>query len=134
MNEIYSRDELNYKPRWLSARIATALDDHPVVVLTGARQVGKSTLLRHSLPMRDWRYVTMDSPDALAQSMRDPGALWAGSQTVVLDEAQKSPGLLPAIKLAVDQNNRRGLRFVISGSANLLLMHQVSESLAGRAV
>jgi uncharacterized protein len=134
VNRNYARDEILYKPRWLTERIQQAVDVHPVVVITGARQVGKSTLLRHAEPMRNWRYITMDNPDALEQSMSEPEALWAGTSTVVIDEAQRSPGILSAIKRTVDEAGRRKVRFVISGSANLLLMRQVSESLAGRAV
>ena len=134
MNKIYSRDELNYKPRWLTDRIQQAVVDHPIVVLTGARQVGKSTLLQHASPMQDWRYVTMDNADTLAQALSHPESLWAGTTQIVIDETQKAPAILSAIKQAVDHAGRRELRFLISGSANLLLMKQVSESLAGRAV
>jgi len=107
--------------------------DHPVIVLTGARQVGKSTLLLNAEPFRNWRYHTMDDFDVLAQVRRDPEALWAGSDRVVLDEVQKAPGLLLAVKRVVDRNPGK-FRFVLSGSANLLLMRQVIESLAGRAI
>ncbi|MFZ5861470.1 MAG: ATP-binding protein [Nitrospirota bacterium] len=110
-----------------------AVDDHPVVILTGARQVGKSTLLRHEEPFSTWRYVTLDDFDALHRAERDPAALWAGVDRVVLDEVQKSPALLSAVKQAVDRR-RQVVRFVLSGSANLLLMRNVSETLAGRAV
>lgn len=103
----------------------------PVVVLTGARQVGKSTLLANEAPFSGWRYITLDDFDALAQARRDPSALWAGAAGVVLDEVQKAPGLLDAVKLAVDRDP--SLRFALSGSANLLLMQHVGESLAGRA-
>jgi hypothetical protein len=102
-------------------------------VLTGARQVGKSTLLRQSEPFRAWRYRTMDDFDALRQARENPSSLWAGAEAVVLDEVQKAPAVLSAIKLAVDEQPAR-IRFILSGSANLLLMQQVSESLAGRAV
>jgi predicted AAA+ superfamily ATPase len=102
-----------------------------VVVLTGARQVGKSTLLANEEPFRDWRYVSLDDYDALDQAHRDPSALWAGTDRIVLDEVQRAPGILTAVKLAVDQDRSR--RFALSGSANLLLMRHVSESLAGRA-
>jgi len=107
------------------------VEDHPVVVLTGARQVGKSTLLLHTFS--HWWYLTLDDFDVLTQAERDPQALWAGADRVVLDEVQKAPTLLAAIKRAVDR--RRGARrFLLSGSANLLLMQKISESLAGRAV
>jgi hypothetical protein len=75
----------------------------------------------------------MDDFDVLRQARQAPEALWAGAESVVLDEVQKVPELLSAIKQAVDKH-RGGCCFVLSGSANLLLMKQVSESLAGRAV
>ena len=132
MNTIYSSDEIYYE-RWITPRLQQAVKDFPIVVLTGARQVGKSTLLRNAKPFRSWRFRTMDDFDALRQANEDPEALWAGSDRIVLDEVQKAPNLLSAVKLAVD-SNPGSLRFVLSGSANLLLMKQVSESLAGRAV
>jgi hypothetical protein len=104
---------------------------NPVVVLTGPRQVGKSTLLSNEEPFRSWRYVTLDDFDALDAARRDPTSLWAGTEGVVLDEVQKAPGLLSAVKAAVDRD--QDLRLALSGSANLLLMSHVSESLAGRA-
>ncbi|MGE5303536.1 MAG: ATP-binding protein [Alphaproteobacteria bacterium] len=133
VNEIYSRSELNYRPRWIGPVLRTALQDHPVVVVTGPRQAGKSTLLRHEKPFSEWRYLSLDDFDTLRQAERDPTALWAGVDRIVLDEVQKSPALLSAVKQAVDQKRSR-VSFVLSGSANLLLMRQVSESLSGRAV
>ncbi len=133
MKEDISRDDRHgFLPRWLEPRLRAAAAAHPVLVLTGARQVGKSTLLRHARPFRAWRYVTLDDFEMLAQAERDPEALWAGADRVIVDEVQREPRLLLGIKRAVDQDRRR--RFVLSGSSNLLLMHRVSESLAGRAV
>lgn len=83
-------------------------------------------------PFRGWRYRTLDDYDAMQQAEESPAALWAESDMVVLDEVQKVPQILSAVKQAVDTEPNR--RFVLSGSANLLLMRQVSESLAGRAV
>ncbi|MDZ4168615.1 MAG: ATP-binding protein [Coriobacteriia bacterium] len=102
-----------------------------MVVLTGPRQVGKSTLLRREPPFCDWHQVTLDDFDALAAAREDPHALWEGHDAIVLDEVQKAPGVLSAVKAAVDRDSSR--RFVLTGSANLLLMQHVSESLAGRA-
>jgi predicted AAA+ superfamily ATPase len=129
MNDNHSPSEWTYKPRWLSSWLEEATTAHRVVVLTGARQVGKSTLLQHTFP--HWRYLSLDDFDVRAQAERDPQALWAGAPEIILDEVQKAPPLLEAIKIAAD---RRKTRFVLSGSANLLLMAKVSESLAGRAV
>lgn len=132
MNDNHSRRELIYRRRWLEPRLVQAVADHPVVVLTGARQVGKSTLLQHTDPISGWRYHSLDDIDVLAQAEQEPEALWAGAKNVVIDEAQRAPELFLAVKRAVDQDRTR--RFVLSGSANFLLLRQVSESLAGRAV
>lgn len=122
-----------YKRRWLEPSFEAAVHDFPVVVLTGARQVGKSTLLQQAESVRNWRYITLDDYDIRRQADADPHALWAGTDRLVIDEVQHSPKLLSALKMAVD-DKRRKLKFVLSGSANLLLMGRVSESLAGRAV
>ena len=124
---------MQYLPRWITSRFQEAVADHPVVILTGARQVGKSTFLRHASPMQAWRYLTLDDFDTLEQAQRDPRALLAGKVPLVLDEVQREPRLLSAVKQSVDES-RSERRFVLSGSANLLLLQQISESLAGRAV
>ncbi len=133
MNDNHSRTEETYLPRWLNPEIRDALKTHSVVVLTGARQVGKSTLLQHATPTRHWRYLTLDDFDVLSQAQRDPDSLLVGTKKIVLDEVQKAPSLLSAVKRAVDKD-RKGFRAILSGSANLLLMEKVSETLAGRAV
>jgi len=133
MNENHSHTELKYKHRWLAPLLRKAAKTHPIIVLTGARQVGKSTLLRQELPFSKWRYHTLDDLEALARSRQDPTSLWAGAHRIVLDEVQKSANLLEAVKAEVDANPGK-YRFILSGSANLLLMKKISESLAGRAV
>jgi predicted AAA+ superfamily ATPase len=132
MNNNHSSPE-RYFDRWVTPSLQDASREHAVIVLTGARQVGKSTLLLNAEPFRDWRFQSMDDFDVLAQARRDPDALWAGTDRVILDEVQKAPELLVAVKRAVDINPGK-YHFVLSGSTNLLLMKQVSESLAGRAV
>lgn len=122
-----------YRKRWITPHLQNAIQDHPVIVLTGARQVGKSTLLLNSEPFRDWRFHTLDDFDVLEQAGSNPESLWAGTNQVILDEVQKAPEILLAIKKTVDRNPGK-YQFVLSGSANLLLMKQVSESLAGRAI
>lgn len=119
--------------RWLTSRLREAVAEHPVVILTGARQVGKSTLLRGIEPFASWRYLSFDDLSLVEQARIRPEALWAGVESIVLDEVQKAPEVLNAVKLAVDES-RRERRFLLSGSANLLLMQHVGESLAGRAV
>jgi len=132
MNDNHSSCEVSYKPRWMANRLRQTIKAHPVVVLTGARQVGKSTLLRNELPFSTWRQHTLDDLDVLRQAEHEPEALWAGATSVVIDEAQRAPNILLAIKLAVDRDRHR--RFLVSGSANLDLLNSVSETLAGRAI
>jgi len=122
-----------YRERWITSLLQSAIKDHPVIVLTGARQVGKSTLLLNAKPFRNWRFHTLDDFDVLEQAHSNPESLWAGTYRVVLDEVQKAPEILLAVKKTVDRNPGK-YQFVLSGSANLLLMKQVSESLAGRAI
>jgi uncharacterized protein len=132
MNDSHSRRELNYKPRWLADRLRTAMMAHPVIVLTGPRQVGKSTLLQQEQPFAEWRYHSLDNLDVLRQAQREPEALWVGANAVIIDEAQRAPDILVAIKRAVDEDRKR--RFLLSGSVCLDLQASVSETLAGRAV
>lgn len=133
MNDYHSRIESKYKSRWCKTIIEDAVASHPVVVITGARQVGKSTFLQHEKPFRDWHYISLDDLDILKQAQTEPLSIWGKTDAIVIDEAQKAPSLLHFIKQTVDKN-RGKTRFALSGSANLLLMKQVSESLAGRAV
>ena len=103
----------------------------PAVVVTGARQTGKSTLAQE-LNRGSRRYLSMDDLDVVDLARRDPEALLGGSQPVTLDEVQREPHLLRSVKRAIDRQRQPG-KFLLTGSANLLLMRQVSESLAGRA-
>ena len=103
----------------------------PAVVVTGARQTGKSTLVQELIPGRR-RFFSLDDLDAHDLARRNPGELLAGAGPVTIDEVQKAPDLLQEVKRAVDRDLRPG-RFLLTGSANLLLMSQISESLAGRA-
>lgn len=131
MNDIYSNHEWIYRKRWIGPNVKSAVKSFPVVVLSGARQVGKSTFLQQEFP--EFKYVSLDDFSTLEQSKMDPASLWTGVDRIIVDEAQKSPEIFTAIKLAVDKTKRK-IRFIISGSSDLLLMKEISESLAGRAV
>ena len=128
MNIIHDMKTL---PRLVDDALAARLHVMPAVVLTGARQTGKSTLVEQLVPGQR-RYRTLDDFDVRDSARRDPEALLGGEDPLTLDEIQREPGLLPAVKRAIDRDRRPG-RFLLTGSANLLLMRQVSESLAGRA-
>jgi hypothetical protein len=120
-----------YKERWIAQRLSTSLDFAKVIVLTGARQTGKTTLLKNESIFNDYKYFTLDDFDVLAQIENDPFEILLSGEKVIIDEAQKSPKIMVAIKKIVDENAKTS--FVLSGSANLLLMKSVTESLAGRA-
>lgn len=118
-------------PRLVGTALAERLRVMPAVVVTGARQTGKSTLAEHLVP-GERRYRSLDDLDTLDAARRDPEVLVGGREPVTLDEVQRAPDLLKAVKRAIDRDRAPG-RFLLTGSANLLLMKQVSESLAGRA-
>lgn len=118
-------------PRHLQPALAERLRLMPAVVVTGARQTGKSTLVQVLTP-GERRFLSLDDLDVVELARRDPEALVGGSAPVTLDEVQREPDLLLAVKRAIDRRRRAG-QFLLTGSANLLLMRGVSESLAGRA-
>jgi hypothetical protein len=122
-----------YKPRECSKIIVEALNNMPVVVLSGMRQAGKSTLLQNLPQLTKRRYISFDDYNSLEAAKRDPEALITGTQPITIDEAQKLPEILSVIKREVDKNREPG-RFILSGSANFLLLKNIAESLAGRAV
>ena len=117
-------------PRLLTPVIREAMADTPVICLLGPRQSGKTTLVRQLEPER--AYVSLDDNNYYQTATSDPAEFMASLPDVVtLDEVQRAPMLLPAIKRAVDEDRRPG-RFLLTGSANLLLLPKVTESLAGR--
>lgn len=118
-------------PRLVAQSLAERLRVMPAVIVTGARQTGKSTLAQELSPGKR-RYLSLDDLDAVELARRDPEALVAGTEPITLDEVQREPDLLRAVKRAIDRRRRAG-QFLLTGSANLLLMRQVSETLAGRA-
>lgn len=122
-------------PRGLLTLLRTRLDRRPITVLTGARQTGKTTLVQELLPRGEGPaavYISLDDPDERLRLAADPvRRLDHGPRLVILDEIQKQPALLDAVKLLADR--RQGHRFLLLGSSQLLLLQQVRETLAGRA-
>lgn len=119
--------------RYLKPSLLDSLQHFPVVLLTGARQVGKSTLAL-ALIGKNWRasYLTLDDRAVLDGALRDPDGLISATPTpVVLDEIQRAPDLMRAIKRRVDREKAAG-QYLLTGSANLMTLASVSETLAGR--
>jgi predicted AAA+ superfamily ATPase len=119
-----------YFERNLRQRVVEALSDTPIVCLLGARQCGKSTLAARLDPER--RFVTLDDAAFLKLAQQDPQGFLADlPDEVTIDEIQRAPGLTLAIKRSVDYDRRPG-RFLLTGSANLLQLPTLADSLAGR--
>ena len=103
------------------------------MVLTGPRQSGKTTVLRRLFGER-YEYVSMEALDTRALAAEDPRAfLRLHKPPVILDEVQQAPHLVPYIQELIEERRELNGQFILSGSQNLLLLHQVSESMAGRA-
>lgn len=119
--------------RNITPRLRVALADTPAVLLTGARQTGKSTLVQElAATVHPARYLTFDDAGVLAAAQADPAGFLAGLEgAVVLDEVQRAPELFLALKAAVDRDRRPG-RFLLTGSANVLLLPRLAETLVGR--
>ncbi len=119
--------------RHVMPQLLAALGDTPVVLLHGARQVGKSTLAQEiASGPHPARYLTLDDAVVLAGAKGDPAGFIDGLQApVVIDEVQRAPELFLPIKASVDRDRRPG-RFLLTGSANVLLLPKLAESLAGR--
>lgn len=120
-----------YKKRLIAEKMRKALKISRVLILTGARQTGKTTLLKNELPFKNYKYFSMDDLDTLAQAERDSSPILSSGKNIIIDEAQRVPKVLLSVKQIVDSNENR--RFVLSGSANFLLLKNISETLAGRA-
>lgn len=117
-------------PRGAAARVRIAMSDTPVVLVNGPRQCGKTTLVR-SMFGGERAYFTLDDETTLASARTDPIGFIRQIDTAILDEIQRAPELLRAIKSMVDDDRRPG-RFLLTGSANILALPTVSDSLAGR--
>jgi predicted AAA+ superfamily ATPase len=124
---------------WISRKYEATLkalfDQFPAVVVTGARQVGKTSLVRRVFP--NFAYVTLDIPSIAEQAEKSPDAfINSYDEPLIIDEVQYAPSLFRHLKVKIDENKRAGRfilgRFILTGSQNFLLMQNIAESLAGR--
>lgn len=116
--------------RTIRTRLLCLLKSFPAVTLTGCRQCGKSTLLKHLLP--DYAYVSLEDLDLRQMAREDPRHfISAYSCRIIIDEIQQVPELLSYLQTHIDSVNESGM-YVLTGSHNFLLMQSISQSLAGR--
>jgi len=121
-----------FHPRFLLPRLTEALMDTPVVLIHGPRQSGKTTLARHIGDAQGYAYITFDDDVQRASAEEDPVGFIADlPDKIILDEVQRVPALFTSLKAAVDRDRRAG-RFILTGSANVLLIPKLADSLAGR--
>lgn len=116
--------------RKLEEAIRDALNKYPIIALTGPRQSGKTTLLKHIFP--DFQYVSLENPDNRNFAETDPnGFLARYTSSVIFDEVQRVPALFSYLQTIVDERGLMG-QFILSGSQNFHLMYNITQSLAGR--
>jgi predicted AAA+ superfamily ATPase len=116
-------------PRHLDSLLRESLQDTPAVLVNGPRQCGKTTLVRQF--EGEMAYFSLDDPALLAAVQADPLGFVNRLDRAIIDEVQRAPQLLMALKLVIDQDRRPG-RFLLTGSANLMALPHISDSLAGR--
>ena len=116
--------------RFVERRAEEALSDTPVVLIVGPRRAGKTTLVK-SMGEAGRTYITLDDQTVLEAARSDPAGFIRGLDRAIIDEIQRAPDLLLAIKKTVDEDYRPG-RFLLTGSANVLTLPQIADSLAGR--
>lgn len=121
-----------YIHRVIEKELLRAAKEFPVIVLTGPRQTGKSTVLQNIFSGHN--YTTFDDPLTRKLANDDPRFFLSRAEKMIVDEIQYVPGLLPFIKMAVDNDRRNAGHFILTGSQYFTLMGGISESLAGRAV
>lgn len=123
---------MKYYNRTIETLVKKISQQFPIVLITGPRQVGKSTLLKH-LFQSEYQLVSLDDPLLQNQIAQDPMLFMQNyaSQKLIIDEVQYNPELFPYLKMSVDQQHDNG-KFILTGSQSFVLMNHVTESLAGR--
>lgn len=117
--------------RLIKPQLLESQEDTPVTLVVGPRQAGKTTLVKEIVAEQKSKYLTLDDQVTLLSAKTDPVGMIRDLDRVVIDEIQRAPELLLAIKKSVDEDRRPG-RFLLTGSANLMALPKVADSLAGR--
>lgn len=121
-----------YYVRDMMHGIKRAMSIFPVVVISGARQTGKTTMLQNEEIFKQRKYYTLDDLDVLATAKKEPEAILESAPQITIDEVQRSPEIFLSIKRIVDKKRTPG-QFLLSGSANLIILKNLSETLSVRA-
>ena len=121
--------------RKMRHKLTVALNTFRIVMLNGPRQSGKTTLVKKLALEQKMNYITLDDPDKLEMAQNDPSNFLSfyAKKPLVIDEIQFAPQLIPYLKIMVDEKNTKGM-FLLTGSADFMRMHEITESLAGRMV
>lgn len=121
--------------RKISQKLIKALKNFRIIMLNGPRQAGKTTLVKQLSKEYELSYLTLDDPEKLNLAQQDPKNFlqFYAQKPLVIDEIQLAPQLIPYIKTRVDEDNSKG-QFLLTGSADFMRMHEITESLAGRMV
>lgn len=122
---------MTFYPRMIESHVTESLTDTPVVLIAGPRQAGKTTLARQVANNQGMHYLTLDDEVVLLAAKEDPVGMIRNLDRAIIDEIQRAPQLLLAIKKSIDEDRRPG-RFLLTGSANLMALPTVADSLAGR--
>ena len=120
---------MNYIKRHLEKHLVYMATKYPVVTLTGPRQSGKSTIVRHCFPEK--KYISCEDPDIQLFASHDPRGFLHTYRNAVIDEAQKVPEIFSYIQTTVDETDEPG-QYILTGSADFLLFEKITQSLAGR--
>lgn len=119
--------------RDIQEKISQVTQQFPVLILTGARQTGKTTLLQSAFPR--YNYISLDLPSLAEQAENNPQEFLDSNRTpLIIDEIQYAPAIFRHIKPVVDENRQQMGQFLLTGSQKFSLMNEVSDSLAGRCV
>jgi len=118
---------MRYITRHIENKVRSYLKQFPVVIITGSRQAGKSTMLKHMFHNNEWKYVSLDLRSVVERINADPDLFVKDiDSNIIIDEAQKAPALFHSLKYLIDKGTP--YKIILSGSANFMLLSNVTET------